>query len=86
MSNIVAGMGRVQLEVLDKRVEQKRAVYNRYYEAFGNIPGIEFQPELEGTMTNRWLTTLTIDQEKNGLSRNEIIERLSEENIESRPV
>ena len=86
MSNIVAGIGRGQLEVLDQRVEQKRAVYDRYYEAFGNIPGIEFQPELKDTRANRWLTALTIDPEKTGVSRHEIIERLSEENIESRPV
>src|SRR5690625_1529381 len=86
MSNIVAGIGRAQLEVLDQRVEQKRAVYERYYDAFGNIQGIEFQPELLDTHANRWLTTLTIDPKKTGVSRHEIIDRLSEENIESRPV
>src|SRR5690625_381610 len=86
MSNIVAGIGRGQLEVLDKRVQQRRAIFDRYYEAFGNVEGIEFQPELEGTMSNRWLTALTIDPEVTGVSRIEIIERLSEENIEARPV
>ncbi|WP_373893837.1 DegT/DnrJ/EryC1/StrS family aminotransferase [Virgibacillus sp. CBA3643] len=86
MSNIVAGIGRGQLEVLDERVEQRRAVFARYYEAFGNVAGIKFQPELEETMSNRWLTALTIDPEVTGVSRHEIIERLNEENIEARPV
>src|SRR5690625_127239 len=86
MSNIVAGVGRGQLEVLDERVAQRRAVFNRYYEAFANVPGIVFQPELENTMSNRWLTALTIDPEVAGVSRHEIIERLAEDNIEARPV
>src|SRR5699024_12551021 len=86
MSNIVAGVGRGQLEVLDERVAQRRAVFNRYYEAFANVPGIVFQPELENTMSNRWLTALTIDPEEAGVSRHEIIERLAEDNIEASPV
>jgi pyridoxal phosphate-dependent aminotransferase EpsN len=86
MSNIVAGIGRGQLEVLDERVAQRREVFNRYYEAFADVPGIVFQPELEGTMSNRWLTVLTIDPEITGVSRHEIIEQLAEHNIEARPV
>ena len=86
MSNIVAGIGRAQLEVLDERVAQRRAVFKRYYEAFADIPGITFQPELEETKANRWLTSLTIYPEISGVSRHEIIERLAEDNIEARPV
>src|SRR5690625_8022658 len=86
MSNIVAGVGRGQLEVLDMRVEQRRAVFNRYYEAFAKVPGIIFQPELEDTMSNRWLTALAIDPKATGVARDEIIERLAEDNIEARPV
>src|SRR5699024_1889929 len=86
MSNIVAGIGRGQLEVLDERVEQRRKIYKRYEDALGSIPGIKFQPELEGTYSNRWLTALTINPEKAGVTRTEIIERLEEENIEARPV
>lgn len=86
MSNIVAGIGRGQLEVLDKRVKQRREVYQRYEKAFGDIPGIAFQPELEGTKSNRWLTALTIDPEVTGVTRSEIIERLGVDNIEARPV
>ena len=86
MSNIVAGIGRGQLEVLDERVAQRRAVFDRYEEAFANVFGVTFQPELEGTKSNRWLTALTIDPEVTGVNRTEIIERLETENVEARPV
>src|SRR5690625_4616447 len=86
MSNIVAGIGRGQLEVLDERVEQRRAVFERYEEVFTDILGVTFQPELEGTKSNRWLTALTIDPEVTGVTTTEIIERLDAENIEARPV
>src|SRR5690625_4816785 len=86
MSNVVAGIGRGQLEVLDERVNQRRAVYNRYHEAFGHMPGIEFQPELPETMSNRWLTALTVDPAQTGVSRLEIIEKLGEHNSGATPV
>ncbi|WP_124221026.1 aminotransferase class I/II-fold pyridoxal phosphate-dependent enzyme [Aquisalibacillus elongatus] len=86
MSNIVAGVGRGQLEVLDERVNQRRAVFDRYYEAFKVIDGFEFQPELEGTFSNRWLTALTVDPKKAGITRDDIINALDEHNIEARPV
>ncbi|KAB7707373.1 aminotransferase class I/II-fold pyridoxal phosphate-dependent enzyme [Bacillus aerolatus] len=86
MSNILAGVGRAQLEVLDERVAARRAIFDRYVEALGGIEGLEFMPELEGTLHNRWLTTLTIDQGKLGLSPMDLIDALEEENIEARPV
>lgn len=86
MSNIVAGIGRAQLEVLDERVKARRAVFDRYVQALGDIEGIQFMPELEGSMSNRWLTTLTIDQQALGVTPMDIINALAEENIEARPV
>ena len=86
MSNVVAGIGRGQLEVLDLRVEQKRNIYEKYKEALGDLPGVDFQPELKDTMSNRWLTAMTVDSEKAGVDRTKIIEALSEKNIEARPV
>lgn len=86
MSNIVAGIGRGQIEVLDERVAQRRANFDRYEEAFAHIPGVSFQPELNDTKSNRWLTALTIDPEITGVDRTDIIKRLEEENIEARPV
>ncbi|MGG3907410.1 DegT/DnrJ/EryC1/StrS family aminotransferase [Geobacillus stearothermophilus] len=86
MSNIVAGIGRAQLEVLDERVKARRAVFDRYVQALGDIEGIQFMPELEGSMSNRWLTTLTIDRQTLGVTPMDIINALAEENIEARPV
>ena len=86
MSNIVAGIGRAQLEVLDERVKARRAIFDRYVRALGDIEGIHFMPELEGTMSNRWLTTLTIDQQALGMTPMDIINALAAENIEARPV
>lgn len=86
MSNIVAGIGRAQLEVLDERVKARRAIFDRYVQALGDIEGVHFMPELEGTMSNRWLTTLTIDQKALGVMPMDIINALAEENIEARPV
>ncbi|QOR84152.1 aminotransferase class I/II-fold pyridoxal phosphate-dependent enzyme [Geobacillus stearothermophilus] len=86
MSNIVAGIGRAQLEVLDERVKARRSIFDRYVQALGDIEGIHFMPELEGTMSNRWLTTLTIDQQALGVTPMDIINALAEENIEARPV
>ncbi|OMP66638.1 DegT/DnrJ/EryC1/StrS family aminotransferase [Domibacillus epiphyticus] len=86
MSNILAGVGLAQLEVLDERVAARRAVFDRYVEAFGHVDGIDFMPEIDGTLHNRWLTTLTLDREKVGFTPLELIDRLAEENIEARPV
>lgn len=86
LSNILAGVGRAQLEVLDERVLARRAVFNRYVEALGGIDGLEFMPELEDTYGNRWLTTLTLDPEKISVKPEEIIDALAADNIEARPV
>ncbi|MER1956076.1 MAG: aminotransferase class I/II-fold pyridoxal phosphate-dependent enzyme [Solibacillus sp.] len=86
MSNIVAGIGRGQLEVLDERVAQKRAIFERYATAFAQVDGIEMMPELEGTFSNRWLSTMTIDPTKITVTPYELIDQLDAANIEARPV
>ena len=86
MSNIVAGIGRGQLEVLDVRVAQKRAIFERYANAFREIDGIDMMPELEGTFSNRWLSTMTLDPEKISIAPYALMDQLDEANIESRPV
>lgn len=86
MSNILAGVGRAQLEVLDDRVEAKRVVFERYNHELGYIPGFHFMPELANTRSNRWLTTLTIEEEVMGTSVASLLQSLAEENIEARPV
>ncbi|KIP21032.1 putative pyridoxal phosphate-dependent enzyme apparently involved in regulation of cell wall biogenesis [Anoxybacillus ayderensis] len=71
---------------LYKRVQARRAIFERYAQALEEIDGIHFMPELEGTMSNRWLTALTIDQKILGVTPIDIINALAHENIEARPV
>ncbi len=87
LSNICAGIGRGQLKVIDERVQQRRANFDWYKNALGNIPGLEFNEEPSGYFSNRWLTTLLIDPAKtNGITREDIRIKLEEKNIESRPL
>src|SRR5690625_4042825 len=86
MSNVLAGVGRAQLQMLDNRIEIKRNIFRKYYHSLAHLPGIEFMPELENTRSNRWLTTLTINEKESGISAKELIEILNEENIEARHV
>ncbi|OKL36555.1 DegT/DnrJ/EryC1/StrS family aminotransferase [Domibacillus mangrovi] len=86
MSNILAGVGRAQLQVIEDRVTARRHIFDRYYEGLGQLPGVTFMPELENTKTNRWLTTLTINAEEAGISVETLLELLNKENIEARPV
>ena len=87
MSNIVAGIGRGQMEVLPQRVDARRQVFAFYRQAFAGIPAISFSPELEGSRGNRWLTCLTIDEKQSGgVTREDIRLALEAENIEARPL
>ncbi|HGO9414680.1 MULTISPECIES: aminotransferase class I/II-fold pyridoxal phosphate-dependent enzyme [Bacillus] len=83
MSNVVAGIGRGQLKVLDERVQKKRYIFNFYKRELGNLEGIEFMPSNEWDEPNYWLSSMTL----NGKIRPiDVMEALEEENIESRPV
>lgn len=86
MSNVLAGIGRGQLQVLDARVAARRANTERYQAALGDLPGITFMPEAEWGRANRWLTVITIEPEKFGIDREYVRLALEAENIESRPV
>ncbi len=87
MSNVVAGIGRGQLRVLDQRVEARRQIYAWYQQLLDGIPGVCFLPEPEGLFSNRWLTCITIDPElTGGVTHTHLMEKLAEENIESRPI
>lgn len=85
MSNIVAGIGRGQLKVLDLRIKQKTNIYNRYKEGFKEISDIEMQPILADTKPNHWLSVITL-KENSKVKPLDIMETLEKENIESRPV
>lgn len=86
MSNVLAGIGRAQLEVLEERVTARRAIFIGYVQELAHVPGIQFMPELSNTRSNRWLTALTLDEHEAGVSVEELLEALAEENIEARPV
>ena len=86
LSNLLAAVGRGQLQVLDERVKTRREIFQRYFDVLSGIDGVEFMPEAAYGKSNRWLTTLTIDPAKTGVDRTRIIEVLEKENIESRPV
>src|SRR5690606_12312047 len=60
MSNVLAGVGRGQLKVLAERVRQRRANFDYYKKTLGDLPGITFQPEPPGVISNRWLTTIQV--------------------------
>jgi dTDP-4-amino-4,6-dideoxygalactose transaminase len=86
MSNLVAAVGRAQLEVLDDRVVARRRNFDFYCRALGGLPGIAFMPEAPWGRHTRWLTTLTIDPARFGATRDDVRLALEAENIEARPV
>lgn len=86
MSNIVAGIGRGQLRVLNERIRRKREIFDYYFQALGDLQGIEFMPEAEYGRSTRWLTVILVTPEMFGEDREAIRLALEAENIESRPV
>jgi pyridoxal phosphate-dependent aminotransferase EpsN len=86
LSNVLAGIGRGQLQVLDQRVEARRRIFARYVAALQDLPGVAFMPEASFGRSNRWLTCLTIDPAKAGVDREQVRKALEAENIEARPV
>lgn len=85
MSNISAGIGRGQMEVLNERIAQRRANFEFYKNAFKDIPAITFVEEPLGYFSNRWLTTILIN-DTIGISREDVRLALEKDNIESRPL
>ena len=86
LSNVLAGIGRGQIEVLDLRVEQRREIARRYRYAFAGIPGISPMPEAAYGAPTHWLSCFLIDEDRYGCSRDELIGHLNAAQIESRPV
>ncbi len=87
LSNICAGIGRGQLQVLDERVGQRRGNFEFYLEAMSKYPGVSFPLEGNHSFSNRWLTTMLIDAKKSvGVSREAIVQTLQAERIECRPL
>jgi dTDP-4-amino-4,6-dideoxygalactose transaminase len=83
MSNIVAGIGRGQLKVLEERVAKKKYIFEYYKRKLGEVEGIEFMPINEWNDPNCWLSCITLSGQVRPL---DILEALEKENIESRPI
>lgn len=87
MSNISAGIGRGQMEVIEQRIKQRRENFHYYKKNLGYIDGVKFTEEPnEKYFSNHWLTTILIDSCITGINREEIKHALDKEDIETRPL
>jgi hypothetical protein len=83
MSNVVAGIGRGQLKVLEQRVAKKRYIFDFYKRELGGLDGVEFMPINEWNEPNYWLSCITLNGQVRPL---DLMEALEKDNIESRPL
>lgn len=83
MSNVVAGIGRGQLKVLDQRVAKKKYIFEFYKRELSNLDGVEFMPINDWNEPNYWLSVMTL---KGKVRPIDVMVALEEDNIESRPV
>jgi pyridoxal phosphate-dependent aminotransferase EpsN len=86
LSNLLAAVGRGQLEVLGERVEARRRINARYRELLADAPGISFMPEARYGRSNCWLTCILVDPDEAGTDRETIRLALEAEDIEARPL
>jgi pyridoxal phosphate-dependent aminotransferase EpsN len=86
LSNVLAGIGRGQLAVLDLRVRQRRAIALRYQQAFGDLPGIKPMPQASYGLNTNWLSCFLVEETEFGVSRDALMAALDDANVESRPV
>jgi pyridoxal phosphate-dependent aminotransferase EpsN len=86
MSNVLAGIGRGQLLVLDERVRRRREIAFRYRDAFADLPGLSLMPQASFGLHTNWLSCFLVDEKRFGTTRDEIIRLLDLADVESRPV
>jgi dTDP-4-amino-4,6-dideoxygalactose transaminase len=86
LSNLLAAVGRAQLESLDDKVAARRRVNARYRAALEDVPGVAFMPIADYGEPTAWLTCLTVDADAFGATREDIRLALVEAGIEARPV
>jgi dTDP-4-amino-4,6-dideoxygalactose transaminase len=86
MSNLLAALGRAQLATLGDRVTARRNLFGTYFDQLGGLEGLDFMPEADFGMSNRWLTALTVVPQMFGATNLDIIAALADDNIEARPV
>ena len=86
LSNLLAAIGRAQLEVLEDYVDRRRANFRFYEQALGDLPGISFMPEHPEGRSTRWLSCMIVDPRRFGATSDDIRMELERKNIESRPI
>jgi dTDP-4-amino-4,6-dideoxygalactose transaminase len=86
MSNVLAGIGRGQLRVLDQRVQRRREVFETYRHALADLPQVQWMPEPEGMRSTRWLTCMQLPGADASARRDHVLRSLERHSIEARPV
>lgn len=87
MSNVCAGIGRGQMEVLDDHVQARRAMHAFYMDIFKNIEGVTVFQATSESYANYWLSAIIVEESKtNGITREQLRLLFEKENIESRPL
>ncbi len=86
MSNVLAGIGRGQLRVLEERVRQRRAVFETYVRELADLPQVRWMPEPEGYRSTRWLTCFTLDGPDGAAAAQRVMRSLERHSVEARPV
>jgi len=86
LSNVLAGLGLSQLDDLSRRIAAKRAHFEAYRAALGELPGVRFMPIEDPDAANYWLTCMTIDPVDGGSSRDAVIVALEAADVEARPL
>lgn len=84
MSNILAGIGRAQMEVLDDRIKARRNNFDFYANKWQHIQEIEMMPELSDSVSNHWLSAIILDIEKIGMTLSGVVDKMQELGIETR--
>lgn len=85
LSSLAAAVGLAQLESIEARVARRRAIFDRYVAALGDLPGVSFAPEAPGRRHTRWLTVMLLDAEA-AIDRDGLLALLDTAGVEARPV
>jgi dTDP-4-amino-4,6-dideoxygalactose transaminase len=85
MSNVLAGIGRGQLRVLDQRVQRRREIYDIYRQALADLPELQWMPEPDGMRSTRWLSCLVLQGADAQRRRDHVLRSLERHSVEARP-
>jgi len=85
MTNLQAALGVAQLEKIDKFIEKKRKIAKTYNTFLKNVQGVTLHPEMPWAKNVYWLYSILIDAKKYGIDRDDLVEKLAQKGIETRP-